>query len=118
MKTWDNWKYALKGLKELGQNHLNFKIHLIFGSLAILMGFVLGISQLEWLALTLTIGLVLIAEGLNTAIECVVDLVSPDYHKLAGKAKDIGAASVLLAGCVAMINGLLIFGRALLPYFE
>mgnify|MGYP006267369755 FL=1 len=58
----------------------------------------------------LVIGLVWMAEALNTALEFLTDLVSPEYHPLAGKAKDVAAAGVLLAALTALITGVLIFG--------
>ena len=56
------------------------------------------------------IGLVWTAEGVNTAIEAVVDLVSPDSHPLAGRAKDVAAGAVLCAAIAALVIGVLIFG--------
>ena len=67
------------------------------------------IERTEWLSITLVAALVLSAEAMNTAIEFVVDLVSPDYHPLAGKAKDVAAAAVLLAAFGAIIVGLIVF---------
>jgi diacylglycerol kinase len=68
---------------------------------------------LEWCALILAAGLVWVAELLNTALETVVDLASPDRHPLAGKAKDIGAAAVLVAAMIAVLLGVLILGPPL-----
>ena len=73
------------------------------------------LDRFEWLVLTLTIAIVLAAEGINTALEAVVDLASPDYHPLAKIAKDVGAGTVLLTAIAAVIVGLLLFLPRLLP---
>ena len=72
------------------------------------------ITCAEWLAVIAAIGLVWTAEGLNTAIEALVDLVSPEQHPLAGRAKDVAAGAVLLAALAATAIGLLVFGPRLL----
>jgi diacylglycerol kinase (ATP) len=77
-------------------------------------GFFFRIARLEWCAIVTAIGLVWAAEGLNTAIENVVDLVSPEYHPLAGRAKDIAAGAVLCAALLAAIIGALVFAPYLL----
>jgi len=68
------------------------------------------ISALEWCAALLALGLIWAAEGLNTALERLTDLVSPGYHPLAGMAKDIAAGAVLLAAVAAVLVGAVIFG--------
>lgn len=62
--------------------------------------------------------LVLAAEGFNTALEHLTDLVSPDYHPLAGKAKDVAAGAVLLAAIGAATVGILIFGSKILALLK
>ena len=79
---------------------------------AVALGFLLRIERGEWLALVLTIVLVLAAEGVNTAVEAAVDLASPAYHPLAKVAKDVAAGTVLLTAIGAVIVGLILF----LPY--
>ncbi len=73
------------------------------------LGFLLRIERDEWLALVLTIALVLAAEGVNTAVEAVVDLASPVYHPLAKVAKDVAAGTVLLTAIASVIVGLILF---------
>jgi diacylglycerol kinase (ATP) len=77
-------------------------------------GWFFEISRLEWCAVLAAIGLVLTAEGINTAIEAVVDLASPEQHLLAGRAKDVAAGAVLIAAVVAAVIGLLVFGPRVL----
>ena len=71
-----------------------------------------GITSTEWCIVILCFGIVLAAEGFNTAIERLVDLVSPDYHPIAGAVKDIAAGAVLLCAIASAIVGTIIF----LPY--
>jgi diacylglycerol kinase (ATP) len=73
------------------------------------LGFLLQIERDEWLALVLTIALVLAAEGFNTAVEAAVDLASPFYHPLAKIAKDVAAGTVLLTAIASVIVGLILF---------
>ena len=100
--------YAFKGLKiALGQQ--NFRIHLIVAGLVVVAGFIIGISVNEWGVVILTISLVLAMETMNTAIEKLVDFVSPGFHRQAGMVKDISAGAVLLTAIAAVIVGLIIF---------
>jgi diacylglycerol kinase len=87
----------------------NARIHLAAAMVAILAGFFFRISSLEWVAIVLCIALVFALEAVNTALEFLTDLVSPDFHPLAGKAKDVAAAAVLVAALGAAAAGLIIF---------
>ena len=69
---------------------------------------------MEWLAILLVIGLVWMAEFVNTAVEIIVDLASPEKHPLAKIGKDVGAASVLIAAFIAVIIGVIVFWQPLL----
>jgi len=72
-------------------------------------GLLFSLAAPEWCAVILAIALVWAAEGLNTALERLTDLVSPQFHPLAGKAKDIAAGAVLLAAIGAFCVGLVVF---------
>ena len=111
-----SFRYAIAGLRYLLWTQRNANIHTAIGLAAVALGFVLGIDRYEWLTLTLTIAIVLAAEGVNTAIEAVVDLASPTYHPLAKIAKDVGAGTVLLTAVAAVVVGMLLFLPHLLPY--
>jgi diacylglycerol kinase (ATP) len=102
-------KFAFNGIRELLLRHRNAQIEFFFALLAILFGLFLRISAMEWIALVLCICAVLALEGLNSALEQVVDLVSPDHHPLAGKAKDLAAGAVLLAAVGAAVVGAILF---------
>ena len=108
-KRIESFGYAFKGIATLFISEPNARIHAAVLSLVILAGFYFQIERSEWLTIVLISALVLSAEAMNTAVEFVVDLVSPDYHPLAGKAKDVAAAAVLLAAFGAVVIGLIIF---------
>lgn len=101
--------HAWRGLKILIKTTHNMWGHIFFGLLAIYLGFVLHISQTEWLFIVFVIALVLIVEALNTAFEIDIDLTSPEYHPYARDTKDVAAGAVLLSVFLAIIVGLIIF---------
>jgi len=90
------------------------KIHLLATILVIALGFVLNIEPIQWVALSFAIGLVLVAEIINSAIEQLVDLLHPDRNEKAGAIKDMAAGAVLISAFVAVIIGLWVFGIQLL----
>jgi diacylglycerol kinase len=100
--------YAFKGLAILFSTQVHARIHLSAALLVIGMAAYFNLSPGEWSVLILCIIIVLAAEAFNTAIEHLTDLVSPDYHPLAGKVKDLAAAAVLLCALGAAIIGILI----------
>ena len=102
------FKCAFEGIFATAKER-NFKIELCFMALAIVLGLVFSISFLEWLYVIICFGLVLGGEVINSAIEAVVDLTSPEYHELAKKAKDCAAGGVLLFSIASFIIGCLIF---------
>lgn len=108
-KRIDSFKYAIRGIRTALKSETNLQIHLIVAVLVIIFGLILSISIIEWLICLLCFGMVIGAEILNSAIEKVVDLASPNQHELAGKAKDIAAGAVLFCAIIAAIAGLLIF---------
>jgi diacylglycerol kinase (ATP) len=83
--------------------------------LVLLLGFWLHLPLSDWAVLFLTIALVWTAEFINSALEAVVDLASPQQHPLAKVGKDVGAAAVMIASLAAMLVGLLILGP---PMYE
>src|SRR4051812_26742739 len=91
------FRHAGEGLRVLLLTQPNARFHLCATLAAVALGFVTRLSPGEWAALVLAITLVWLVEGLNTAIEFLVDLVSPEHRQLAGWAKDVAAGAVLLA---------------------
>jgi diacylglycerol kinase (ATP) len=112
-----SFSYAFNGIATLFTSQPNARIHGVVLTLVVIAGFYFHIERTEWLAIALVSALVLSAEAMNTAVEFVVDLVSPDYHPLAGKAKDVAAAAVLLAAFGAITVGLIIFLPRILLLF-
>jgi diacylglycerol kinase len=107
--------YAIEGMWHLVRTQRNAQIHLLVGACALALGAVLGIERWEWVALTLTITLVLAAEGVNTAIEAAVDLATMSRHPLAKVAKDVAAGTVLLCAVASVIVGCTVFLPHLWP---
>ena len=105
--------FAFLGLGYLFKTQRNARIELALGIIACGLGAWLKISRAEWAIIAFTIALVLILEGLNTAVEAAVDLSSPNFHPLAKAAKDLAAAMVLIASLASLAVGLLILGPPL-----
>jgi len=101
--------FAGKGIRTAFISERNLKIQTCFVVLVILSGCVLHISIIEWLICFLCFGLVIGAELMNTSVEKLVDLASPQFHPLAEKVKDIAAGAVLFNSVIAAIIGLIIF---------
>jgi len=112
-KISQSFYFAFAGIAFLLRTQRNARIESIIGLLACGLGFWLGISRVEWAVIVFTIALVLILEGLNTAVECAIDLASPDLHPLAKAAKDLAAGMVLIASTASVAVGLLILGPPL-----
>jgi undecaprenol kinase len=113
-----SFKHALDGIVYVVASQKNAWIHLFATVLVVLIGIVLRISVFSWIPLVFAIGLVWSMEILNTAIEAMVDLLSPQYHPSAKIAKDAGAAAVLMAAISALIIGLLVFIPPILNLFK
>ncbi|GAA4351221.1 diacylglycerol kinase family protein [Hymenobacter saemangeumensis] len=105
--------HAVRGVWAALRSEVHLRFHALATVVAIGLGLYCGISRLEWALVALAIAGVWAAELMNTAIEAITDLASPDYHPLAGKAKDVAAGAVLLAALGALAVGLLVFG----PHF-
>lgn len=108
--------HAVRGVGWLIRTERHARYHLLATALVVCLGLWQSISSGEWCAVVLSIGLVWTAEALNTAVERVVDLCSPDHHLLAGQAKDLAAGAVLLAALAAVIVGLIVFLPRLAEY--
>ena len=110
--------FAFKGLGHAVKTQLNFRVHLVLMVIAIALSWYLQLSSSEWLWIIFSIGLVLLTELVNTAIELLVDLVSPGFNETAGKVKDIAAAAVLVTAFTALAIGIIIFLPKLLQLFS
>ncbi|UPM55631.1 diacylglycerol kinase family protein [Gottfriedia acidiceleris] len=105
--------FAFSGIFNVIKNERNIKIQLFAALISIGLAFYLHISRIDWLILLLIITIVISLELVNSSIEAVVDLASPNKHPLAKKAKDVAAGAVLIAAIVSIIIGALLF----FPYF-
>jgi diacylglycerol kinase len=104
-----SFSYAFQGISTAFKNEPNLKIHLSVALLATGAGFVLGLNRIEWIILAFTIVLVIILELMNTMLESLVDLVSPEMKTDAKIAKDVSAAMVLVSAIFSVIVGILLF---------
>jgi diacylglycerol kinase len=107
------FRVAFIGFGYAVRTQRNLKIHLAIGVLVAIAGLVVGLNQVEWCLIILCIGLTCSAELLNTSVEVLVDLLSPEYHERARVAKDVAAAAVLCSSLAAAMVGLLVFGPKL-----
>lgn len=104
-----SFKYAFNGIIDLVKTQPNAQIHLLITIVVLAAGFYFKLKPMEWCILLLTIALVMMAEAFNTALEYLTNLVSPGYHPLAGKTKDVAAGGVLIAAIIAIFIGIIIF---------
>ena len=107
-RLFKSFKYAFDGLKYAFKYEQNILVHTLATILVVIAGIYFKISQIEWLAIILIIGLVIATELINTSIEATIDLVTQETHPLAKIAKDTAAAAVLVFGLTAIIIGFII----------
>ncbi len=110
--------FAYNGLKLLLFSERNFQIHVVSFFLVIVLGYILKISNLEWLIVLLTSALVFSMEAINTAIEKLCDFINPEKHEKIKQIKDISSGAVLVASFLAAVIGAIIFLPKLLSYFK
>ncbi len=108
-----SFRHAFAGWWYMLRTQRNAWIHAVISTAVFALGLWLGLGRLEWAILVLTVGLVWMAEFVNTALEAVVDLASADLHPLAKVGKDVAAAAVLVGAGTAVLVGLLILGPPL-----
>ncbi len=106
--------FALQGFRTALRQERNIKVMLAGGAFAVAMGLILRIDAVSWAIVLVCCGMVIAAELLNTAIETVVDLVSPEFHPLAGQAKDIAAAASWVLSLTAAVVGVIVYASALI----
>ena len=111
-QVWSAFRWSMKGLRAAWRHEASFRLEAMLAVVLIPLGLWLGEGGVEKLLLVLAPLLVLSAELLNSAIEAVVDKVSPDFNELAGRAKDMGSAAVfVLLVLVALSWGLILLPR-------
>ncbi len=108
-----SFRYAFQGWHYVLRTQRNAWIHSFIATAVFIVGLWLRLSPKDWAIIVLTAAFVFTAEFINTAIEAVVDLASPEHHELAKVAKDVAAGAVLVAALAAILIGLLILGPPL-----
>ena len=102
-------KFAFKGAYLLVTTEHSIMVQFSLGILVTILGFVMDISATEWMFQLIAVGMVLVAESLNTGIEKLCDFVHIDYHERIGFIKDISAGAATFAAIIALIVGLIIY---------
>ena len=113
-----SFTYAWKGIKSCVGKEQNLNFHLFAAIVVTIAGLYFNITRIEWIAVIACIGIVISAELVNSAIEKLVDLVSPHRHPIAGQVKDIAAGAVLVCALAAAIIGLIIFSPYLFQILQ
>ncbi|HBG60050.1 MAG TPA: diacylglycerol kinase family protein [Anaerolineaceae bacterium] len=106
----NSFKYAGRGLRYVMRTQKNAWIHSAVMIVVMILSFWLQLARLEWVAILLVIGMVWTAEFINTSLESIVNMASPERHPLAQVGKDVAAAAVLFAAIIAVIVGILVLG--------
>ncbi len=107
------FRYAFSGWWYVLRTQRNAWLHAIATVASVALGIWLQLERLEWALLVLAIGMVWLSEFINSSLEAIVDLASPEVHPLARVGKDVGAAAVLIAAATAAAIGLLVLGPPL-----
>ena len=119
MKTFFNAVlFALQGIKQFISRNRNGRIQIAFGATAIILGFTVSLTSFQWLLVLFCIGLVILLEMINSAIERYCDLVTTDFHPGIKVIKDVAAGAVLVASITSLIIGLIIFIPALVQFLN
>ncbi|MEK7310343.1 MAG: diacylglycerol kinase family protein [Chloroflexota bacterium] len=112
-KSKNPFRHAFHGWWYVLRHERNARVHAIISVAVFVVGLWVGLDRRDWAVILLTMVAVWMGEFINTALEAVVDLASPEHHPLAKVGKDVGAAAVLIAALAAVVIGLLILGPPL-----
>jgi undecaprenol kinase len=116
---WESLHFASEGLKYIYQTQLNFRIDIVIGLSVIGLGILFQLNPSEWAGILLTIGMILFAEAINTAIEYTVDMVTQGEFDMRAKViKDIAAGACLTCSLFAVAIGSVIFMPHLLQWLQ
>ncbi|MDN5321774.1 MAG: diacylglycerol kinase [Clostridia bacterium] len=108
-KFLSGFNFALQGIIYCIQNERHMRFHIFAAAIALLFGWYLNISGMEWLILVFSITLVIVLEMINSAIENTIDMFTNEYHPLAEVAKNVAAGAVLVAALNALVVGAVVF---------
>jgi diacylglycerol kinase len=114
----DKFREAIRGVKLGVRGHSSFFVHFFFAAMALAAALVLQCDLVEWCLVVFSIGLVLTAELLNSAIETLFHGLGPDEKARMGRPLDIAAGAVLVASLTAAVIGVLVLGRRLLVLLQ
>ena len=114
----ESFNYAIEGLMSALQNEKHMKFHTLSAILIVILAILTNASKVEILLVSISVAFVIITELINTAVEALVDLISPERHPLAKLAKDVAAGAVLVAAINAICVGYLLFYDKLLDIFD
>lgn len=106
---------AIEGILYTARTQKHMRHHFLAALVVLIAALLLRVTLLEFMLLALAISFVLFAELLNTAIEVVVDMISPDFHPMAKLAKDVAAGAVLVAAFGTAIMGYLVLSKYIFP---
>ena len=109
-----SFRYAARGVRLMLRSQHNAWLHAVASCGVLIVGGLCCLSAQEWCWIVLAIMSVWTAEALNTALECLADVASPEFHPLVGRAKDVAAGGVLISACGSIVIGLLVIGPHLL----
>lgn len=109
-----SFSYAITGIRTAFATQPNVRIHLLIAIIVSAFGYFLGLSTEELIEIILLVGLVLVAEMINTAIEFACNAITTDIHPEIKIAKDVSAGAVLMASIFAVLIGMIIFIPALI----
>lgn len=112
----DSLGFAWRGIRKAFSEQRNLKFHFSAAFAVIAAGFYFEIAPEEWMAVTLSIGFVIAMEMINSSIEGLVNIVSPQRQPQAGKIKDIAAGAVLIAAVASIIIGFLVFHKYVINF--
>ncbi|MBE0451280.1 MAG: diacylglycerol kinase family protein [Clostridia bacterium] len=104
-----SFKYAIKGIKLAIREERNFRIMLMTFFVVVWLGLYFKLEKVDWMMIFITSGIVLVAELINTTIENMMDMISPEYDIMIERIKDLSAGAVLVTAIFSVIVGFIVF---------
>ncbi|RAU84268.1 diacylglycerol kinase family protein [Pontibacter arcticus] len=117
-KRYNSFRFAFRGIAAAIRSEPHMRLHFLAALGVTVAGFLFDITRWEWCLLILSMGLVIVSEIINTAIETLTNLVSPEWNELAGKTKDLAAGAVLVAAFTAALVGAVVFVPYVLQFLD
>ena len=109
--------YSLNGIIQVAKSEWNFRFHIVAMIFVICAGIFFSLTAIEWIAIAIVIGIVLVAELFNSTIEKIIDYIKPQFHPAAAYIKDAAAGAVLISAMTAVTVGLIIFLPKIISFF-